>query len=300
MSTIKRYIPKRFLPAAIWFRNGPMADLYTVLLVVFPWLGVFLRFLRKAVVLSFWIKEGPYKNSVAIDLKKLGADPDTILKNFSLALINLINSTSRKGAIHLSVEVPADQFKLVTDLQALTKTLPQSNYGDVEFFISHEDRVGWQVEAVSGKEMVAEIMSFEIDLSLASRKLVPPAHYQNWGRSFLKSLGAHRKVYFCNFEDAGAEFFERNQDLQRKCIFLVNTPASISSDLHYRYGNVVYLSRLGLSTAEKIALVHICDGYVGQSDVYGVFAEQRGLKGSEKNQAFGSHKNENFATLEGL
>lgn len=299
MSAIKKYIPKSLLPAAIWFRNGPMADMYTVLLVVCPWLGVFLRFLRKTIVLSYWINRGPYKNSLTIDLKKLGTDPDTILKNFSMVLLNLINSWSGKDAIHLSVEVPAEQFKLVTELQALAKTLPQSNYGDIEFFISREDRLAWQGE-MNPKEIVAEVLSLEVDPSTASRKLVPPAHYQNWGRSFLKSLGAHRKVFFCNFEDAGIEFFERNRDLQKKCIFLVNSPAKVSTDLHYSYGNVVYLSRLGLSMAEKIALVHICDGYVGPNDVYGVFADQRGLLKLSKTNEVGSQKSDYRVNLESL
>jgi hypothetical protein len=280
MSKIKQYIPKRLLPAVMWFRNGPMTDMYTVLLVVFPWLGVFLRFLRKAIVVGFWINEKPYKNSYSVDLRRLGNNEQDILKNFTVLLQNLINKTN--NSIHLSVDVPSEFFKLVTDLQGLTKTIPQSQYGDVEFYLAKDDRKHWQSEITSNRDSVTEY--FDVTERNVSKKLIPPAHYLNAARAFLKTFGAHRKVYFCNFESARTEFFEQAKDLQQKGVFLVNTPIPVAADLHYKYGNVIYLSRLGLSTAEKIALVQLCDAYLGLDDALNVFAKQRGVQVSEPSQ----------------
>lgn len=281
MRALKKYIPKNWLPILIWIKTRPMTDAYTVVLIFFPWLNVALKYIRQSIHLGFWINEEPYANFFVINVKNLGAD---VLKNF---LVTLSGLAVRNTPLHLSVVVPPEHFDLVTDLQAATKTLPRNCYGDVNFFTSVEDCNQWLNESVSGRYAVSPMLPVDVN---KSAKLVPPAHYLNWARGFLKSLGPHRRVYFCNFEDAKPEFFESQKGLQEEAVFIVRTQAPVPADLQYRFGNVIYLSRMGLATAELIALVHLCDGYLGLSDHLQFFAQQRGFakknKGDEKTHGY--------------
>ena len=199
---------KHLSPKAIgffrWIKHGPVKGLYALTLMIFPQLGTFRRFIMHYWLLGVWIKSAPYKHHIGIDVGALPTQ-ERFRRDFLASLLNIINRPERKkGPLHISVLLPPNLLGAMADIQAMVTCVPKNNLGDLEFFFSAEDMNSFYDRATANRYKIEALDPKIIDFNdtqgfqKLSRRLCPPAVYENWARNYLKSFGSERFIYFCD------------------------------------------------------------------------------------------------------
>ncbi len=280
---MKKHLPGIVIAFLRWMKNGPVKGFYALTLLVCPPLGTFRRLVMHYWRLGLWIKPNPFKNFVAIDVGTF-QNQERFRRDFLIGLLNLINRPERiKNPQHISVLLSSSHMAAISDIQAMASTIPRNNLGDLEFYFSLEDMLQYHRDSVNERWPLEDFDPQKIDFgqidrfSEMQRRLVAPAVYDNWARYYLKSLGAERLVYFCDLTSSFEEFFSHTENFSEKCIFLVRTKEPVEMKTQYRFPNVLYLNRSGIGTPEYMAIAGICDGYIGNFDMYSIFALQRSI-----------------------